>query len=332
MIDTLEKTILSRRFKTRGPDGFIDVHAVLHQLGDQRPYFSVTTDGGSAHNDITKAFKGTPVQKDLDLLISLHLHDDQGKEMHAKANSAFWLYEGIRLSRSGEERDDYLKLHLEYTKKILMLNDEEMGFLSQTFKVELSLRDSDEAAADAAVARTVERFRLEQRWLDLARKAKEILEKPDYEDPSVNDPEDDTGYAVIDGERIFIERIYAGDPPSIECGPSHHFNVFKDSETAGKAARDYYEEMADRSPEELRAILGDETLIQWGLGQYANPGSVSVKSLDEWLDLWLTAPEDHWASYDSKEIEGKISASVADELGIEHDPDDIEIEVVLYRQ
>jgi hypothetical protein len=111
----------------------------------------------------------------------------------------------------------------------------------------------------------------------------------------------------------------------------HWYIVFKDSTTAGQAARDYFEDMARHDPDELRSIIGDANLIQWGLGNYASPGSTPVKSLEEWLDLWLDAPEEHWATYDGKEVKGRISAHAAEKLRIEVDPDDLETEVVLYR-
>jgi len=38
--------------------------------------------------------------------------------------------------------------------------------------------------------------------------------------------------------------------------------------------------------------LGAETLIRWALGMPAGPGSRQVRSLNEWLDLWLETPEE----------------------------------------
>lgn len=76
------------------------VVAQLHQLGDQKPYFSVTgtiwkgtgvyTDrsdiaGGCLHVDIAKYF---PTLKPI---IALHLSDEDGVPMHAEANSFYQL-------------------------------------------------------------------------------------------------------------------------------------------------------------------------------------------------------------------------------------------------
>ena len=71
--------------------------------------------------------------------------------------------------------------------------------------------------------------------------------------------------------------------------------VFKNEEDAGQCARDYWEDYIDSySNEEIVAILGAETLISWALGRAAGPGTSKVKSLKEWLDLYIDAPEEHF--------------------------------------
>ena len=70
---------------------------------------------------------------------------------------------------------------------------------------------------------------------------------------------------------------------------------FRTREDAGQYVRDYWEDYIDtESPEEVIAILGAETLISWALGRAAGPGSAKVKSLKEWLDLYLDVPEEHF--------------------------------------
>ncbi len=59
--------------------------------------------------------------------------------------------------------------------------------------------------------------------------------------------------------------------------------------------------MAENDSKEFVCMVGEETLVAWALGQYAGPGSTHVQSLNEWLDLWLNTPEEHFASYDSCE-------------------------------
>ena len=73
--------------------------------------------------------------------------------------------------------------------------------------------------------------------------------------------------------------------------------LFKNEEDAGQCARDYWEDYIDgETSEEIVAILGADTLIAWALGREAGPGSSKVKNLNEWLDLYLDAPEEHFDS------------------------------------
>ena len=73
--------------------------------------------------------------------------------------------------------------------------------------------------------------------------------------------------------------------------------VFKNEEDAGQCARDYWEDYIDSySSEEIVELLGADTLIAWALGREAGPGSSKVKNLNEWLDLYLDAPEEHFDS------------------------------------
>ena len=71
--------------------------------------------------------------------------------------------------------------------------------------------------------------------------------------------------------------------------------LFKTREDAGEYARQYWEDYVEHeSSEEVVAILGAETLISWALGRAAGPGYAKVKSLKEWLDLYIDSPEEHF--------------------------------------
>jgi hypothetical protein len=89
------------------------------------------------------------------------------------------------------------------------------------------------------------------------------------------------------------------------------WHLFASTEDAGKAAREYWEDMAERDPTEFRHMVGDETLIAWALGRYAGPGHTRVASLTEWLDLWLDTPEEYFAGYDG--TEASVKAPTVDE-------------------
>lgn len=113
----------------------------------------------------------------------------------------------------------------------------------------------------------------------------------------------------IDGETIEFDRVNGTGWSGVaiaDAGRADYY-IAEDSETAGKAAREYWEEywedMAHNDPEEFTCMVGEATLIAWGLGRSAGPGSTAVNSLDEWLDLWLDTPEEHWGSYDSTECD-----------------------------
>lgn len=89
-----------------------------------------------------------------------------------------------------------------------------------------------------------------------------------------------------------------------------------DAETAGQAARERWAEMAENDPSEFRAMVGDDCLVNWALGQYAGPGTTQVKSLEEWLDLHLDIPEEEFAGYDGLEVDvDRIGSELAEEIG-----------------
>lgn len=97
-------------------------------------------------------------------------------------------------------------------------------------------------------------------------------------------------------------------------------------ETAGQNARDYWEDMAQNDKSEFICMVGEGTLVSWCLGDYAGPGTTKVSSLEEWLDLWLDTPEEHFASYDGEEIEGAaFNKHFENETGFNRE------EIVLYR-
>lgn len=108
----------------------------------------------------------------------------------------------------------------------------------------------------------------------------------------------------IMGQWQEIEDTFEGGYlPMVELEDGTEWYVAKDAEAAGKANREYWEEMANNDPKEFARIVGEETLIKWGLGQWAGPGSAQVRSLAEWLDAVEGCPEEQWASWDGNEIE-----------------------------
>ena len=134
---------------------------------------------------------------------------------------------------------------------------------------------------------------------------------------------------VIDGEVLEVTEMWDNgfDGLNIKCDNGNEYVVFEDRETAGKATSQYWKDMAENDPEEFRCLVGDETLVQWALGQWAGPGNIQTNSLEEWFDLTEDYPEEQWASYDGVEIEGaKFNKHFEDETGFTDRK-----EIVLYR-
>ena len=125
----------------------------------------------------------------------------------------------------------------------------------------------------------------------------------------------------IDGEEFFV--VSEEDVRSNEVGGTvevprgahtTEIYLFKDEKEAGQFARDYWEEYIDHeSPEDIVCMMGAETLVSWALGKLAGPGSVKVRNLEEWLDLYLEAPDEHF-ELGPFEIEA-IGENIVEKLG-----------------
>lgn len=121
----------------------------------------------------------------------------------------------------------------------------------------------------------------------------------------------------IDGEWREVSRVFDGGYlPSIDLDDGTEWYVAESSEAAGKAARERWGDLVRDDPKEFSCLVGEETLISWALGQYAGPGITQVRSLEEWLDLWLNTPEEEFASYDGRECDVEaFSEDVEDAIG-----------------
>jgi len=120
----------------------------------------------------------------------------------------------------------------------------------------------------------------------------------------------------IDGTLYHVKAIHEfGSLPEIETDEGEDFILALDSGDAGKAARDYWRDMAENDPTEFTCMVGEKALIAWALGQNYGPGSIGVNSLEEWLDLWIDTPEEHFASYDGVERDVDRVGQLADDLG-----------------
>jgi len=123
------------------------------------------------------------------------------------------------------------------------------------------------------------------------------------------------GYVKI-GDEVLDVEVQTGGYTMVSTG-NHDWYVFQDEEHAGEEARSYWEYMANNDKDEFACMVGSETLIDWALGNYAGPGYTKVKSLSEWLDLWLDTPEEQWGTYDGCAEYGTVSKEVMEELGFD---------------
>jgi hypothetical protein len=126
----------------------------------------------------------------------------------------------------------------------------------------------------------------------------------------------------IDGEVIDV-TITDSAYVTVSDGKREWY-VFQDRETAGQEAAEYWRNMAEYDQGEFATIVGENTLIDWCLGNYAGPGDTKVPSIEDWFELWENAPEDQWAT-DMVEREGTLSKQAQEEIGFD------EKEVVFYR-
>lgn len=79
--------------KTKDPLNYIEANFILHKIGNQLPYFSLTgrvvekgreTTSGAIHKEILEAFP------QLEDAAALHLSDMNGKPMHSFENGKYW--------------------------------------------------------------------------------------------------------------------------------------------------------------------------------------------------------------------------------------------------
>lgn len=157
-------------------------------------------------------------------------------------------------------------------------------------------------------------------WREFALKALDFLKEHDGEDIWVTDQ------PVFDEDSVWVEiEGYGKLPCTYTCAENsrvvvetgdYTFECFEDRDEAGRKAREYWEDLAEHDRSEFAEIVGTETLVAWALGNSVGPGTTKVSSLEEWFDLWLETPEEHWASYDNLELEIiSISPLITEEVG-----------------
>lgn len=82
--------------------------------------------------------------------------------------------------------------------------------------------------------------------------------------------------------------------------------VAESSEDAGKAAAQYWRDMAEDDAKEFTCIIGEDRLVQWALGR---SDSFGIRSLEEFLEKVAEYPEEEWGQYDGTECDIDYDAS-----------------------
>jgi hypothetical protein len=134
---------------------------------------------------------------------------------------------------------------------------------------------------------------------------------------------------TIDGEEKVITDVtldYGGSGGTfVEIEDSREeYVLFDDAEEAGEAAADYWRELAQDDPKEFIAIIGEERLVKWALGQSDEYG---INGLESFCEVTATVPEEEWAKYDG--VEHETTVKLMQEKDDEGNPQ--ELQVVAYR-
>lgn len=221
---------------------------------------------------------------------------------------------------------DYREAHKRITKLRTLLRSIDIIFTEKKDALSNPVAHKD---LENTVEELLVPFR--EMWKAEAEKAKEFLKLPD--DIQTVEITEESPYIILpDGEIAGICGIHHyGLLPIVDVGfASYHIAASEDE--AGKAAEKYWRDMAESDSSEFAAMVGEETLIAWGMGKKAGPGSVKVSSLEQWFNLTSNHPAEVFATYDGQEVFVSINAALAEELGIDYeDTDNGYMRVVAYR-
>lgn len=326
--------------------GLLDIH-----FNDEQGYYSITTDCGAAHDTILK------LAPELEPLVRLHLKpiDIERALIEKISFSAYAL--GLYLAGKKLSGD---KDPLEAVRKVLWWESgmKDQHVFSDEFELLLKMAkylyksykgwaalikdmgnsESQIRIYNSSLEMIVAGFVLlyrdhyEQQFLDASRLAKEY--NPPLDIPKLDPRENELvrfsnglEVSIIDSHDMDGEFVY-----EISVGPEMRYTIAESSEKAGEAAKSYWKWLAENDHAEFVELVGSDTLSKWAVGLPAGPGSTKVTSFEEWLDLWLDIPEEHWAGWDGKETVLEISAKLAEKFSIPNPGDKDWVEVVAYRQ
>lgn len=116
----------------------------------------------------------------------------------------------------------------------------------------------------------------------------------------------------IDGEIYEIKRVHtSGDLPRIETYGRAEFILAEDSDKAGEVVAQRWRDMAKNDKREFRALIGDERLLQWAMGE---SDSFGIDSMEDFFETVASVPAEDLASYDGTERDVDRVGKLRDEL------------------
>lgn len=121
----------------------------------------------------------------------------------------------------------------------------------------------------------------------------------------------------IDGEDYTVDNVYnlgfRANIVHVSTLDGPEFYLAEDSEEAGRAARERWEDMRNNDKAEFKCIIGTERLLQWACGE---SDSFGISSFDEFLDVTESVPNEEFGSYDGTEIDDvSVSDDLAEQIG-----------------
>lgn len=136
-------------------------------------------------------------------------------------------------------------------------------------------------------------------------------------DASAEQVVDGSGDQVVDQDdrpvtvrwaTLTVTVLEDGDNPTDPSGEEREYQVLASDDDAKLLARHRSRTNliagkvpTDREVAEIVQYVGEKNLILWALGIEAGSGSYKVRSLSEWFDLSMIAPEEELAGYDDRE-------------------------------
>jgi len=127
-------------------------------------------------------------------------------------------------------------------------------------------------------------------------------------DPEVED------VVKIGEEEFKVKNVdYSGVAPEITLDNEKMYTIFGTAEEAGEMAREYYNDMAYNSPDELIDLIGSDMIVMMALGRGGD--------LNDWLDEKEGQAAEHFsidgytvnAEYDGEEYEGEVVLYLTEE-------------------